>query len=305
MTTVTYSQPINVYDLDDWYNAGTHLSYANASAFQLTDGYHALNYTGSFTYDVYGVSGGNLNGLNWTAGGMPVFSVSGINTSYLQLLDYAWAGDDVAIGELVLKGNDTFIGSYGNDDFYGYTGSDTYYGKGGIDTVWYDTGKNSVIVTQTPTGYQVITPGKIDTLTGIERLEFADGSSLALDVQAGENTGSAYRLYQAAFDREPDMAGLKYWIAEMDRGHDIGQIAQSFVDSAEFKTLNPTQDQNAIINNYYLHVLHRVADEPGFQYWNTQMANGMKANEVLVSFSESQENLANTKAALDGGLWLS
>lgn len=306
MTTITYSQPTDVYDLDNWYNANTYLSFASSTGFQLTDGYHTLNYTGySFTYNTSGVSGGTLTGLSWSSGGQPVFSVTGINTNYNTLLKYALAGDDVAIGALVLKGNDTFIGSNGNDDFYGYTGSDTYNGNGGIDTVWYDTGKNSLVVTATATGYKVITPGKIDTLTNIERLEFGDGSSLALDVGAGQNAGSAYRLYQAAFDRKPDTDGLNYWIAEMDNGQNIGQIAQSFVDSNEFKALNPGLDQNSIINSYYLHVLHRDADAAGFQYWNTQMANGMKANEVLVSFSESQENLTNTKAALDGGIWLS
>jgi len=306
MTTVTYNQPVDVYDLDDWYNANTHFSSATSSAFQLTDGYHTLNYTGfAFTYNTNGVAGGVLTGLEWSAGGQPVLSVSGINTNYNTLLSYALADDDVAVGKLLLDGPDTFIGSYGNDDFYGYSGIDSYDGNGGIDTVWYDGGKDSAMITATSTGYKVLMPGKIDTLTNIERIEFGDGSSLALDVGAGQNAGSAYRLYQAAFDRKPDTDGLKYWIAEMDDGQNIGQVAKSFVDSTEFKKLNPGQDQNSIINNYYLHVLHRTADDAGYQYWNTQMANGMKANEVLVSFSESQENLTNTHAALDGGLWLS
>ena len=34
------------------------------------------------------------------------------------------------------------------------------------------------------------------------------------------------------------------------------------------------------------------------------MAKGMTASEVLVSFSESAENLNNTAADLNGGLWL-
>lgn len=306
MTTVTYNQPVDVYDLDDWYNANTHFSSATSSAFQLTDGYHTLNYTGfAFTYNTNGVAGGVLTGLEWSAGGQPVLSVSGINTNYNTLLSYALAGDDVAVGKLLLDGPDTFIGSYGNDDFYGYSGIDSYDGNGGIDTVWYDGGKDSAMITATSTGYKVLMPGKIDTLTNIERIEFGDGSSLALDVQAGQNAGSAYRLYQAAFDRKPDLAGLKSWIGALDNGANINQVAQAFVDSAEFKTLNPGQDSNSIINNYYLHVLHREADEPGLQFWNAQMASGVKANEILVAFSESQENQANTKAALDGGLWLS
>ena len=305
MATVTYNQPLNPYTLGSWYNSGAYFSYANASGFQLTDGYHSLTYTGSFTYDADGVSGGTLDGLYWATGNSPTFSIAGINTDFNQLLDYSLKGDEQAIAKITLQGNDTFIGSNGNDDFYGYAGIDSYNGNGGLDTVWYDTGKTTAIVNPTDTGYKVITPGKIDTLVNIERLEFGDGSSLALDVKAGQNAGSAYRLYEAAFDRKPDTAGLKYWVKEMDAGQNIGQIAQSFVNSAEFKALNPGQDPNSMINSYYLHVLHRAADDAGLQYWNNQMANGMKANEVLVSFSESQENLNNTQAELAHGVWLS
>lgn len=306
MATVTYNQPLNPYTLGSWYNSSSaHFSYANASAFQLTDGYHSLTYTGAFTYDANGVSGGTLDGMYWATGGNPTFSIAGINADFNQLLDYSLKGDEQAIAKITLQGNDTFIGSNGNDDFYGYAGIDSYNGNGGLDTVWYDTGKTTAIVNPTDTGYKVITPGKIDTLVNIERLEFGDGSSLALDVKAGQNAGSAYRLYEAAFDRKPDTAGLKYWVKEMDNGQNIGQIAQSFVNSAEFKALNPGQDPNSMINSYYLHVLHRAADDAGLQYWNNQMANGMKANEVLVSFSESQENLNNTQAELAHGVWLS
>jgi hypothetical protein len=46
-----------------------------------------------------------------------------------------------------------------------------------------------------------------DTLIGFKRLEFTDGT-LALDVDAGDTAGQAYRLYQAAFARTPDMSGF-------------------------------------------------------------------------------------------------
>jgi hypothetical protein len=40
----------------------------------------------------------------------------------------------------------------------------------------------------------------------------------ALDVKAGENTSSAYRLYESAFGRTQDNDGLKLWIDRLDNG---------------------------------------------------------------------------------------
>jgi len=34
------------------------------------------------------------------------------------------------------------------------------------------------------------------------------------------------------------------------------------------------------------------------------LANGMTGSEMLVSFSESAENIANTSAELNNGVWL-
>lgn len=52
------------------------------------------------------------------------------------------------------------------------------------------------------------------------------------------------------------------------------------------------------------HVLHRAPDATGLVYWSNATANGMSASEMLVSFSESQENLSNSEAVLSTGLWL-
>ena len=47
-----------------------------------------------------------------------------------------------------------------------------------------------------------------DTIIGFKRLEFNDGT-LALDIDPGDTAGQAYRLYQAAFARTPDMPELR------------------------------------------------------------------------------------------------
>ena len=75
----------------------------------------------------------------------------------------------------------------------------------GIETaVISDTYANSTIqVTQT--GVTVTTVSGFDGVTNAERLEFSD-AVVAFDVNG--TAGFAYRLYQAAFDRTPDVAGL-------------------------------------------------------------------------------------------------
>ena len=66
-----------------------------------------------------------------------------------------------------------------------------------------------------------------DTLTNVERLEFADtngtGQAYRLYQAAFErtpdtngNAGQAYRLYQAAFERTPDPVGVGYHVNDIE-----------------------------------------------------------------------------------------
>ncbi len=71
-------------------------------------------------------------------------------------------------------------------------------------------------------------PDGTDTLTNIERVDFAS-SILALDISNG--AGDAYRLYQAAFDRTPDIGGLTFWVEQDDHGMDLISMAARFIDS--------------------------------------------------------------------------
>lgn len=298
MSTITYYRPTNTYNLNDW---GGYRTLTSATHAQLSDGIHTTDLYGIFSYNSTGITGGTLTGMTWSQSGTPYFGISGLNLGVLQVINSSASTLDTA----VLRGNDTFNGSYGNDAFYGYTGNDTFNGGAGIDTVLYDASKSGISVTPSGTGYKVTTLGKTDTLNGIERIEAGNGSVLALDVKAGENTGAAYRAYQAAFDRKPDLVGLNYWVKQMDNGMTLKDVAKGFVNSTEFKTLNPSTDSTAQINSYYQHVLHRAPDTTGFQYWANAMNNGMQAHEVLAAFAESAENIATTAPALNGGIWLS
>lgn len=183
----------------------------------------------------------------------------------------------------------------GNDLLQGGAGS-TIDGGAGIDTVLYKGSQYSYLVGHSDSTFTVLelTTGKTDTLTNVERLLF-DHQPLAID--ADGNGGQAYRLYQAAFHRTPDQAGLGYWMAQLDHGLGLRDVAANFVTSKEFGDLYGASATNdAYINLLYNNVLHRAPDGPGAQYWSTALATGMERADVLIQFSESVEN----KAALIG-----
>ncbi|WP_342118471.1 DUF4214 domain-containing protein [Pseudoduganella sp. OTU4001] len=130
--------------------------------------------------------------------------------------------------------------------------------------------------------------GTYETLRNIERLQFFD-QIYAFDVDG--NAGQAYRLYQAAFNRTPDLGGLGFWIGQLDKGLPLRTVADAFVGSNEFKTLyGSAPSNNTFIQALYQNVLHRSPDAAGFEFWNKAMQSGTSREEVLVHFSESAEN---------------
>ncbi|MCO8171019.1 DUF4214 domain-containing protein [Pseudomonas sp. 21LCFQ02] len=294
MSRITFNQPFTPNDLQTATNAG----YFGRVITQ-SDTYLKATY-GDYTAEMYGWSFnfgarfGVVDSLVYSKNGQPFATITGMNQSISNTNTAAY-----------LYGNDVYTGSWGNDHFYSWPGNDYYDGGSGVDTLHYNAQAGELAIAQTGNGYSVGIWGKVDTLVNVERIQLGDdGAVMALDVGQWQNTGAAYRLYKAAFDRQPDMGGLKYWINDLDKGITLQQVAKGFIDSAEFKALTPATDNKSIINSFYQHVLHRDADEGGFKYWEDAMAGGMTASEVLVSFSESAENMNNTSADLNGGLWL-
>lgn len=305
MAIITYNVPISSYDISLW-EWGIY-TVANSTHLRITDGRHTLDSYGSFTYANNDLSSGLVNSISWSEWGQTYLTIAGVNGDLSVWASAIDNGQGSSIGTGVFDGNDIYLGSTGYDDFYTYLGNDSYDGGAGIDTVHYSYVSNDgsgFAAAPNGSGYIVTGGGKTDTLVNVERIDFGDGSTLALDVKAGENTGAAYRLYQAAFDRKPDTGGLNYWVKDLDKGNNLQQVAKGFVDSAEFKLISPSTDAKSLIDNFYLHVLHRNADDAGFKYWQDSMTNGMTASEVLVSFSESAENINNTAADIINGVWL-
>ena len=192
--------------------------------------------------------------------------------------------------------------AYGGVDSGAASGGRTIKGGSGLDTVVYCGARDAYTLALGQDGVQVsaLAGGGIDTLHGIERLVFGD-AQVALDVDGA--AGQAYRLYQAAFDRAPDLEGLGFWIGAMDRGVGLQDVARSFVASAEFTDrYGPTTDAQ-FLDLLYQHVLHRAPDAAGFQFWSDALQVAHAPREaVLVSFSESAENQAQVIGSIQHGI---
>lgn len=139
------------------------------------------------------------------------------------------------------------------------------------------------------------------TVAATARLRFAD-MSMAFD--ADGNPGQAYRLYRAAFAREPDPAGLGYWIGVLDQGAYLYDVAGGFTASAEFKNLYAKATTNRdIVGQYYVNVLNRQGESAGIDYWTGVLdSKADNLGGVLRNFSEGPENKASTAATIANGI---
>jgi hypothetical protein len=134
----------------------------------------------------------------------------------------------------------------------------------------------------------------------LQRLKFSDGS-FALDVDG--NAGMAYRLYQAALDRQPDAVGVGFHLATIEKsGLTLEQVSKNFIESDEFSSRYGNLSDAQFVNQLYLNVLHRQPDASGLAYWQ-QILESRRATRhaVLVSFSESPENKAAVATVISNG----
>lgn len=201
-------------------------------------------------------------------------------------------------------GNDAMRGSAASQTMFGGRGDDTLVGGGGFDIAVFS--GNAAEYSSTKSGTQIFITDKLgrdgtDTLDGVQRLWFAD-KHLAMDLDG--NAGDVYRLYQAAFDRKPDLDGLGFWIQALDKGTTLAEIASGFIRASEFQTMYGAAPTSVVaLTKFYQNVLHREPEKAGFDFWLDVMVNkNVPLNEVLISFSNSEENQAQVIGSISGGI---
>jgi serralysin len=196
-------------------------------------------------------------------------------------------------------------GTAGNDWLRPTAGNNALDGQDGVDFAVYDTRAHAnFTVAKDVNGFTVTdhtgTNG-LDSLVNMERIVFSD-ASVALDIHGAG--GEAFRLYQAAFDRQPDLAGLGYWIHGLDSGLTLAHAAGNFMESKEYTDLygSNTSDE-AFIGALYNNILHRAPEQAGHDYWiNELQVYHITRAEVLVNFSESVENQAQVIGSIENGI---
>ncbi len=142
----------------------------------------------------------------------------------------------------------------------------------------------------------------VDVLSGVERVSFKDGI-LAFDADGA--AGRSYRLYEAAFDRMPDRAGLSYWVERADAGLDPRKMASAFVSSGEFQSrYGAAIGDDAFVTQLYANALDRAPDAGGLAFWVNALSGTSSRADVLLAFSESAENQAKVAPAIQSGIVL-
>lgn len=226
-------------------------------------------------------------------------------------IEIAFGGD----GNDIITGNDganLLWGGRGNDKIYGHGGDDIIIDGAGNDTVDGGNGIDLMRLSGTVASWKVtVKDGDIviasqsetNLASNIERLMF-DDAILAFDIAGPNSAGAAYRLYQAALDRAPDLQGLAYWLKHIDNGMSLTQMAGNLMESNEFQGLYANKVSHAdFVAALYENVQNRVGEAKGLDYWVDVLSTGKASRtEVLVAFSESTENVVNTMAQIKDGI---
>lgn len=173
------------------------------------------------------------------------------------------------------------------------------------DPYVFSANSSNYTITKTSTGYTVKdnvgSGGTIGFDASTKRLKFSN-TSIALDLDGV--AGQAYRLYQAAFNRLPDLGGLGYQMAAMEvSGLSLDQVSQNFINSPEFSNTYGNLTDTQFITLLYKNVLQRVPDSGGLAFYvNGLAAKTFTKSRILMGFSESDENKALVLTAVQNGI---
>lgn len=115
-------------------------------------------------------------------------------------------------------------------------------------------------------------------------------NDFATQVATSPRHAQMWRLYQAYFLRQPDQAGLEFWVAMFRDGTSLEEISNHFEASREFDLVYGPLDDRAFLNLVYQNVMCRNADGAGYDYWLGRLSSGeLGRGELMTHFSESTE----------------
>jgi Ca2+-binding RTX toxin-like protein len=192
--------------------------------------------------------------------------------------------------------NDVLAGDAGNNVLSGGMGNDTLIGGGGRDTAAYASSRAIYNISNFGTSATVSGAEGVDTLQGIERLQFS-GSGVALDLGATESAGMTVRVIGAAFDTPhltPELVGIG--LGAFDGGLSMLHVCQLAVDTQLFASLAGSRSNADFVNTVYRNVVGVLptAAERDFFVGMLQGSGGtMSQPELLMIAANAGQNEVN------------
>lgn len=113
-----------------------------------------------------------------------------------------------------------------------------------------------------------------------------DSGNVNVNVDPMSRVRQLDRLYRAYFNRQPDAAGLEFWLND---GRTIKQVSDFFAASAEFRTRYGVLGNEQFVELVYQNVLGRASETGGRQYWLGRLTGGMSRGDLMLNFSNSPE----------------
>ncbi|SFS12413.1 calcium-binding protein [Sphingomonas jatrophae] len=130
--------------------------------------------------------------------------------------------DDSLIGG---GGNDRLFGNAGNDYLTGSSGNDLLDGGDGFDVAIINATSGSGTLTYGEGGSLIVTTGDgVDTLRGIERIQFVDGWLSLANIQAING------LYVELGGRPANLGELMFWSQRLDSGRPLNEVRIAILD---------------------------------------------------------------------------
>ncbi len=106
------------------------------------------------------------------------------------------------------------------------------------------------------------------------------------DGSTQSRTDRIIRLYRAYYLRQPDSAGLNYWI---DTGVDTGAISDEFAVAPEFTNKYGALNNRQFVELVYKNVLGRTGEAAGVNYWTDLVDKGLSRGRMMLEFSDAPE----------------
>ena len=203
------------------------------------------------------------------------------------------------------SGNVTVITGSGNDTivFSSDAANSTIDGGTGFDVlVVHDSHINHTVTIEN--GHLVVHSAAPAQITNIQVIEYSDGISV---VASTHDQAIVARMYEVAFGREADVAGINFWMDQLTAGQPLSQIITDMSKSNEFKTNHASQTNDAFLTSLYLGLANRTPDAAGLAYWEAQFASGATQADVALHFAQSQEaitlmGITGTQYVIDNGI---